>query len=324
MQHGRLSADAAPKAYFAAVLGGLLLSIIVAFTEGDTRIFLSYVLPQLCYMAAVIGYIKIAKIPFLQVVPFRKPVKPVAILLAVAVTVGIYCQNLILAVSFQWLIEAVGIQAEVILPDFTNAVNLALGILIVCIMPAVGEELMFRGLALSSFKEKGAASAMFLSAAMFALSHGNAAQLVHQFLLGAVLAYLTLRTGNIIYAMLIHFINNLLAITLPLIIPAYNALAVCNTQNALIMLGLAAAGVAVLYPSLYLLVKKAGTEGCSIRGYFTKSSDTCYNSVDQRGAAYIAKLVQKAWLFGLFAFLAVQLVINTVLAAIPDIKGLFS
>lgn len=326
MPRGRLSADSAPKVYLAAILGGFVLSVAVSFVKGDAYIFLSYALPQLCYTVAIIGYLKFYKIRPALAIPFRKPIKPVAVLLALVVTVGIYAQNLIFAVSFQWLVQAVGLEASVILPDFTIALNLILGVLIVCILPAIGEELLFRGVTLSSLKEKGAVAAVLLSAALFSLSHGNIVQLVHQFLLGVILAYLTLKTGNIIYAMIIHFTNNLLAITLPLAVPAYNTLAVCNLTNAIIMSGLFVVGVIVLYPSLKLLVKKAGGEGGFFSFFIKKSSLPCYNSDKDGGIDVSAgkKSIEMVWLYALFIFLFIQLVMNTVLTAIPAVKDLLS
>ncbi|NLO64818.1 MAG: CPBP family intramembrane metalloprotease [Clostridiales bacterium] len=326
MSNGKLGLDTAPKVYLMAALAGAILSLAVSFVNGDAYIFLGYAIPQLCYLAAIFIYLRKKDIPPGVAIPFKKPVKPAALLVAPLVAVGLFGQNLILAVSFQWLVKAIGIDYSIVLPDFSSPLSYILGLLIMCILPAVGEELLFRGVALRSISEKGAVTAVFLSAALFSLSHGNLFQLVHQFLLGAALAYLTLQTGNIIYAMEIHFVNNLLAITLPLIMPAYNSLAVPGPQNAFIMLGICVAGVALLYPSMKLLIKASGGKEYSICKFLHSdkpSPEAKYTEGEPPACApsCASDAVKKAWLIGLFVFLGAQILLNTLINAIPSLRA---
>lgn len=332
MSHGRLDWGSAPKVYLLATLAGIVMGIAAGLLQGDASTFVSYAIPQICYMGAGAGYLRYKKIKLSQAIPFRKPINPVAIIATLAVTIGLFGQNLILAVAFQWLVQAIGISASVPLPDLNSPLSFILGIVIICILPALGEETMFRGLTLKSLGGKGAAKAVLLSAALFSLSHGNLVQLVHQFILGVFLAYLTIKTGNIIFAMLIHFFNNLLAITLPIVLPAYNNLAVCSLNSTLIMLGMSLLGMLILYPSIRLLVKKAGGKPDFI-GFFTEDrTKLCYNNDNQDcissdcggGNSSYTDYSGKVWLAGWFAFLVVQLVINTALLFIPGVKALLT
>jgi len=90
-------------------------------------------------------------------------------------------------------------------------------VLAMCIMPAVIEELLFRGVIFKSLlARKGQHAqiiAVLLSALLFAVFHLNPAQLVYQFILGIIFALMYLKTGNILYPMLAHFINNFFVIT---------------------------------------------------------------------------------------------------------------
>ena len=70
-------------------------------------------------------------------------------------------------------------------------------IIISCVTPAVCEEILFRGTIASGLKEKGFKIALFGSAIIFTLMHGNPEQTVHQFIIGLVVGYIFLKTGNI-------------------------------------------------------------------------------------------------------------------------------
>ncbi len=220
-------------------------------TEGDAFVFISYILPQATYIIVLAVYMFTLQIPFGVVIVTKPRVKPLAIVAVVAITIGVFMQNLFFAQAFSWLMEAIGVEMSVTMPSLNTAGNIITAIAIMCILPALGEESMFRGAMLQSIKEEsGNLSAIVLSGAIFAFSHMNTAQLLHQFILGMLLAYVVIRSGNIIYAMIIHFLNNLFAIVLPLSIPQFNNLAGCTWANAGILIAMSVAGMCVLYPAL--------------------------------------------------------------------------
>ena len=77
------------------------------------------------------------------------------------------------------------------------------------VLPAVCEELLFRGLIFNGLKGKFNVSlSVIFSALIFALIHFSIFQTVYQFLIGIVLALLVHFTGSIIFSMLFHFVNN--------------------------------------------------------------------------------------------------------------------
>ena len=77
------------------------------------------------------------------------------------------------------------------------------------ILAPIGEELIFRGVVLRSSAKVSGRFAIFFSAFMFGLMHGNPYQFVLGFLLGIPLAMITLKTGSIIPAIICHMANNL-------------------------------------------------------------------------------------------------------------------
>lgn len=76
------------------------------------------------------------------------------------------------------------------------------------LLPAICEELIFRGIITNGLKKYGTWVAVILSAVFFALMHQNLQQLVYQLFLGGIMAYIVIKTGSIIYTMILHFFNN--------------------------------------------------------------------------------------------------------------------
>ena len=73
------------------------------------------------------------------------------------------------------------------------------------------EELVFRKLLLDRIHGYGQVTAVFVTALLFGLIHGNPAQFPLAFMLGLLLATVYLKTGRIIYTMLMHFMINFTA-----------------------------------------------------------------------------------------------------------------
>lgn len=86
--------------------------------------------------------------------------------------------------------------------------NIFLRLLFVAILAPVLEEIVFRGILLNKLRAYGEGVAIFVSALAFGLFHGNFSQMFYAFSLGVIFAYITLKTGRIIYSMILHAIIN--------------------------------------------------------------------------------------------------------------------
>lgn len=85
----------------------------------------------------------------------------------------------------------------------------------IAVLPAIAEELVFRGVLLRSLATRfHAGVAIAISSAVFAIYHLEPSQMVTTFMLGLALGYLTLRSRSIVPAMLCHFLNNTIAIVI--------------------------------------------------------------------------------------------------------------
>lgn len=92
-----------------------------------------------------------------------------------------------------------------------NFVFNSLLILLVCIVGPISEELIFRGIILSSLKRFGTTFAVLTTSLLFALIHRNFIQGIPTFFLSLFLCYIVLKTNSIYSGIAIHIINNTFA-----------------------------------------------------------------------------------------------------------------
>lgn len=78
-----------------------------------------------------------------------------------------------------------------------------------CLLPAVAEEIYFRGFCQTTFEHRlGVTPAILLSALLFALAHGNMWYLHLYFGLGCFLGWIYAKSGSLWPAIAAHFLNN--------------------------------------------------------------------------------------------------------------------
>jgi uncharacterized protein len=86
-------------------------------------------------------------------------------------------------------------------------------ILVVALVPAISEEVLFRGLVQRNFEFSfGLAGGGIAAGIIFGLYHLNPFSLVPLMVLGILFGLLVYKTGSILSAMVAHFVNNLTAI----------------------------------------------------------------------------------------------------------------
>jgi sodium transport system permease protein len=113
--------------------------------------------------------------------------------------------------------EEIAAQLERLLvaPDSIWALLLVIGV-----MPAVCEELAFRGFILSGLRHVGHKwTAIVASSIFFAATHAIFQQSLVAFLVGMVLAYVAIQSGSILPAMLFHIAHNSLALLVKQVTP---------------------------------------------------------------------------------------------------------
>ena len=91
--------------------------------------------------------------------------------------------------------------------------NLWITLLVVALLPAICEELFFRGFIFSSLEGSvKLRSAIILTGLMFALYHVDFIRIIPTFILGIALAIALSETGSILVSIVMHFVNNAVAV----------------------------------------------------------------------------------------------------------------
>lgn len=99
----------------------------------------------------------------------------------------------------------------------TTAGHWIFGIIVMCVLAPIGEELIFRGVLLSGLRGKvPALGAAALSGLAFSLMHMNPEQTVYQFLLGFACAWAAINGRSLYVPIIIHAVSNLIALLLQL------------------------------------------------------------------------------------------------------------
>lgn len=95
-----------------------------------------------------------------------------------------------------------------------SPVQLLINIFVIALLPAIGEELLFRGCLQQLLIEwtRKPHKAIFLSAALFSAIHFQFFGFIPRMLIGAFLGYLFYWSGNLWYPIIGHFVNNALQV----------------------------------------------------------------------------------------------------------------
>ncbi len=217
IEKGRFSQNFSAVCYLIAVLSGTIMSAVLALSlpqYNEAYIYLSYLLPQVCYIATVVIFSAVKGIPkscFLQ----KKDVSPIHFLMALCVGLGLFFFALLPQSFLDGLLAKSGSNAQVVVPSFSTPGACVAGVLTICILPAVGEELLYRKVFCDGMDGVKEYVIVLLGGLFFSFSHYNLAQTVYQFVLGAVLCFIYIRTKNVTLTMLLHAVNNALALFLP-------------------------------------------------------------------------------------------------------------
>ncbi len=100
------------------------------------------------------------------------------------------------------------------LTDFGSTGELLLALFIIAVLPAIGEEIVFRGLIQNELYRgtKNIHLSIWIAAILFSAIHFQFFGFVPRLLLGALFGYLYYWSGNLTLAILAHFVNNAISV----------------------------------------------------------------------------------------------------------------
>lgn len=112
------------------------------------------------------------------------------------------------------------------------------------LLAPVAEEILFRGLILRNLLPYGKKIAIFVSALLFGLYHGNIVQSPFAFAVGLVLGFVAVEY-NIVWAMALHMFNNLIISDMLTRLTYDLNLILSGVINAVVIYGFAIAGIVI-------------------------------------------------------------------------------
>ena len=161
-------------------------------------------------------------------------------------------------------LDALGLRGLSGAPVPQSEAELVTSILTLAAMPAICEELLFRGFVLSAWESRGTWFAMSVTAVLFALLHGNLYGIPAYLLVGAVAGYLAFALDSLYAAMIYHTVYNASCLVLPYLASgqgnadvAIDAATVFSLALQTIMI---AAMMAMLIITLRLRARREGIE----------------------------------------------------------------
>lgn len=193
-------------------------------------------------------YALCVKMPLRVALPFRKAKLD---LTAGGVLIGLgagvvasYATN-----ALQLALEAIGI--GITMPEYEIPETLPgyiLYAITLTVAPAFIEEIIFRGIVMQSLRRFGDIFALVSSALIFGIFHLNLIQMPYAFLLGLCIGYFVMRTGSLWVGVILHFVNNSVALIFEQLYPrlteeayiianlAYNLICIILAVIALVLI----------------------------------------------------------------------------------------
>lgn len=150
------------------------------------------------------------------------------------------------------------IQSEIANPivETIDSSSIYTNLLLMVIMAPIFEEIIFRKLLIDRTIKYGKGVSILLSALIFGLFHGNLNQFFYAFIIGGFFAYVYIKTGKIIYTILLHLTINFFGSIISVIVG--NSL---NNINAMESIPIADAGIIIIYFLVYVLIVIVGVIG---------------------------------------------------------------
>ncbi|MBQ3505570.1 MAG: CPBP family intramembrane metalloprotease [Clostridia bacterium] len=176
------------------------------YAQSDWYLYLSFLMPQIAFfllLLYVLSYSKKPKSVALKICKCPYKYYVVAILLQIGLLSLSELNSLFLRA-----LEHIGYEGSEILLPSLDGFGFVGVLIVVALLPAVMEEVMFRGVLLSGLRSFKTGWAVVVCGALFSLYHQNPAQTVYQFCCGACFALVVVRSGSVLPTMLSHFLNN--------------------------------------------------------------------------------------------------------------------
>lgn len=219
------------------IIAFFVQAILQAITENTSVLYLSVSsILSLVAIAIVLVYqchIKKQSVKILSITKFNVISVLPMLLLCLGMFLGLGFVNL----KFSEIMADLGVKLSQPTIPLHNVWHLLLFTLTLAIIPAVFEELFFRGLLLNSLEGHGTITKVVAVGVCFALYHCNLGQFIYQFIYGVAFCLLALYAKSVVPCIIAHFINNFVIILceyLGIVIDLFNPILIAIGLVALV------------------------------------------------------------------------------------------
>lgn len=190
--------------YMALIIFYLLAAFLVSlFPIKNINVNFSLLLGEVIILIPTLVYLAISKFKPIRLLQI-KPISISNILIIILLTY--LCMPLLSLLNYISMFFVHSKVTDMFQVAGTNP--LGLNLLLIAVVPAVVEELVFRGILFHSYRRNNILRAGILSAFLFGLMHLNVNQFLYAFAMGIIFAFVIEATGSIFSSMLMHFVIN--------------------------------------------------------------------------------------------------------------------
>ncbi len=198
---------------FLIVLAASGLTQKAGYEQSDWYLYANYLLPQLAFACTAIWYLRYTSTPVKKAIESQK-CQPKYLWIGFLMQLGLFCFSELNSLFLEFLSRFGYAGGGVSVPSM-DGFGFVGTLFVVAVLPAVLEEVVFRGILLRGLRSAFSETAsVLLCGALFSLYHQNPAQTLYQFGCGAAYAFVAIRAGSILPTVLAHFFNNALILTL--------------------------------------------------------------------------------------------------------------
>lgn len=174
------------------------------------------VLQILIFILPALFYSRLTGLSFTRKLRLRM-FAPGRIILILALFGVMVCGSVLLNLltySFTSMPEGFSARSAYSVADKVKGINPVYAVLTFCLIPAICEEFVFRGVIMSEYAGESLSAGLILSALLFGMSHFYFTELLSYVFCGIVLAAAVYITKSLYAAIILHFANNLFSLYL--------------------------------------------------------------------------------------------------------------
>lgn len=205
---------ASPKNALAAVSGYVLALLFLIFIASPLQYrygMVGLLWTELGLLALALLGTAVFRAPWRQVFNFHRPTWR-GVGGALLLWMGSYILVMLVSMFTMLLVPQQLTEVSTGITDLFSQVPLPVRYLLVAVAPAFCEEMLFRGYLLHHMQPMPAWGRVVLCGVLFGAFHLDPVRFLPTAILGVALSWAALRSGNLLYAMLIHLVNNSLSV----------------------------------------------------------------------------------------------------------------